>query len=263
MVEQLRAARPDLGEADIEAVAKLDFVLVQSLGIPWLLNPDGIPSGDELARAVAVIAATPRLRIKTDVGFGARSSIRARNKRPKATKCARNPAHRKRDTALWHDAERQVPTPCGRGGPALRRNVLRVSDRCGGCRRSGGRPSRPSACRCRRHRRMRGGPACAGCPARAEPNGCGRRSGRTLVCPVCAPVGVAARDRRSGRDPRPARGPYPATAAGGRAAAGPRRATAATAAIASGHRAAARLRCALAPWLAPPPRSLLPGRARA
>ena len=37
-------------------MAKLDFVLVQSLGILWLLAPGSLPSGDELARAVAVIA---------------------------------------------------------------------------------------------------------------------------------------------------------------------------------------------------------------
>ena len=40
----------------VDAVAKLDFALVQSLGILWLLAPDRLPSGDELARAVAVIA---------------------------------------------------------------------------------------------------------------------------------------------------------------------------------------------------------------
>ncbi|UUT36735.1 hypothetical protein [Microbacterium elymi] len=59
MAEQLRAARPELADADVEAVAKLDYVLVQSLGILWLMSPDAIPTGDELARAVAVIAATP------------------------------------------------------------------------------------------------------------------------------------------------------------------------------------------------------------
>nr|WP_274636778.1 TetR/AcrR family transcriptional regulator [Microbacterium bovistercoris] len=59
MAEQLRAARPELTDADVEAVAKLDYVLVQSLGILWLMSPDAIPTGDELARAVAVIAATP------------------------------------------------------------------------------------------------------------------------------------------------------------------------------------------------------------
>ncbi|GAA1804211.1 hypothetical protein GCM10009749_10480 [Agromyces neolithicus] len=56
IAEQLRVARPELTEAEVDAVAKLDFVLVQSLGILWLMNPEGLPSGDELARAVAVIA---------------------------------------------------------------------------------------------------------------------------------------------------------------------------------------------------------------
>lgn len=59
IAEQLREARPELPEADVDAVAKLQFVLVQSLGILWLLNPDGLPSGDELARAVQVIADAP------------------------------------------------------------------------------------------------------------------------------------------------------------------------------------------------------------
>ncbi|QAY59882.1 TetR/AcrR family transcriptional regulator [Microbacterium protaetiae] len=58
IVAPLRAARPGMSAADAEAVAKLDYVLVQSLGILWLLNPDVLPSGDELARAVAVIATT-------------------------------------------------------------------------------------------------------------------------------------------------------------------------------------------------------------
>lgn len=56
MAEQLRAARPDLDEDDVVAVARLQFVLVQSLGILWLMDPGMLPSGDELARAVAVIA---------------------------------------------------------------------------------------------------------------------------------------------------------------------------------------------------------------
>ena len=56
IAEQLRAARPELSEAQVDAVAKLDFALVQSLGILWLLAPGSLPSGDELARAVAVIA---------------------------------------------------------------------------------------------------------------------------------------------------------------------------------------------------------------
>ncbi|MGN6240163.1 MAG: TetR/AcrR family transcriptional regulator [Cellulosimicrobium cellulans] len=56
ILEHLRAARPELSGDDLAAVARLDFVLVQSLGILWLLSPDAVPSGDELARAVAVIA---------------------------------------------------------------------------------------------------------------------------------------------------------------------------------------------------------------
>lgn len=56
IVEVLRSARPDLSEADLGAVAKLDFVLVQSLGLMWLVSPDSLPSGEELARAVAVLA---------------------------------------------------------------------------------------------------------------------------------------------------------------------------------------------------------------
>lgn len=57
IAEHLRAARPDLSDADVAAVAQLDFVLVQSLGILWLMNPDALPTGDQLARAVAVLAA--------------------------------------------------------------------------------------------------------------------------------------------------------------------------------------------------------------
>jgi AcrR family transcriptional regulator len=56
IAELLRAARPELSDAQVDAVAKLDFVLAQGLGILWLLAPDSIPSGDELARAVAAIA---------------------------------------------------------------------------------------------------------------------------------------------------------------------------------------------------------------
>jgi AcrR family transcriptional regulator len=58
IAEQLREARPELSEAQVDAVAKLDFALVQSLGILWLLAPGSLPSGDELARAVAVISGT-------------------------------------------------------------------------------------------------------------------------------------------------------------------------------------------------------------
>ena len=56
IVEVLRSARPDLGPADLDAIAKLEFVLVQSLGLLWIISPDSLPTGDELARAVAAIA---------------------------------------------------------------------------------------------------------------------------------------------------------------------------------------------------------------
>lgn len=56
VAEQLRDAHPELGEDEVVAVAKLDFVLVQSLGIMWLMNPASLPSGEEFARAVAVLA---------------------------------------------------------------------------------------------------------------------------------------------------------------------------------------------------------------
>ncbi|MGU3646201.1 TetR family transcriptional regulator [Microbacterium sp. C23T] len=56
IVEVLRSARPDLSAADLDAIAKLEFVLVQSLGLLWIISPDSLPTGDELARAVAAIA---------------------------------------------------------------------------------------------------------------------------------------------------------------------------------------------------------------
>lgn len=57
MAENFRAARPDLSDEDLDAVAKLAFVLTQSLGIFWLLDPEHtIPSGDVLARGIAVLA---------------------------------------------------------------------------------------------------------------------------------------------------------------------------------------------------------------
>jgi AcrR family transcriptional regulator len=57
IADVLRAARPDLDEQDLMAIAKLDFLLVQSLGILSLISPHVLPTGSELARAVAVIAA--------------------------------------------------------------------------------------------------------------------------------------------------------------------------------------------------------------
>lgn len=56
IAEVLRAARPELAEDDLVAIAKLDFLLVQSLGILWLVSPDVLPTGAELARAVAALA---------------------------------------------------------------------------------------------------------------------------------------------------------------------------------------------------------------
>ena len=56
VAEQLRSAYPELGDAEVDAVAKLDFALVQSLGIMWLMNPASLPTGAELARAVTAIA---------------------------------------------------------------------------------------------------------------------------------------------------------------------------------------------------------------
>ena len=54
--EQLRATRPELDEAQADAVAKLYFTLSQSLGILWLVAPESLPTGEELARAVAALA---------------------------------------------------------------------------------------------------------------------------------------------------------------------------------------------------------------
>jgi AcrR family transcriptional regulator len=60
IVEVLRTARPDLDAADLDAMAKLEFVLVQSLGLLWIISPDTLPTGEELARAVAAIATDGR-----------------------------------------------------------------------------------------------------------------------------------------------------------------------------------------------------------
>jgi len=59
IAEHLRASRPELDDEQVEAVAKLEFTLVQSLGILWLVDPSLVPTGDELALAVAAIAAQP------------------------------------------------------------------------------------------------------------------------------------------------------------------------------------------------------------
>ena len=59
IAEHLRAARPELDDAQVEAIAKLEFALTQSLGIMWLVDPALVPTGDELALAVAAIAGAP------------------------------------------------------------------------------------------------------------------------------------------------------------------------------------------------------------
>lgn len=56
IVDVLQSARPDLSAEDLDAIAKFEFVLVQSLGLLWIISPDSLPSGDELARAVTAIA---------------------------------------------------------------------------------------------------------------------------------------------------------------------------------------------------------------
>lgn len=56
IVDVLQSARPDLSAEDLDAIAKLEFVLVQSLGLLWIISPDSLPTGDELARAVTAIA---------------------------------------------------------------------------------------------------------------------------------------------------------------------------------------------------------------
>lgn len=59
MTRLLTEARPDIDPADAEAVAKLDFALIQGLGVLWMLDPRLMPSADELARAITTIATTP------------------------------------------------------------------------------------------------------------------------------------------------------------------------------------------------------------
>ena len=60
IVEVLRNARPDLAADDLDAIAKLEFVLVQSLGLLWIISPESLPTGEELARAVTAIASDGR-----------------------------------------------------------------------------------------------------------------------------------------------------------------------------------------------------------
>ena len=60
IAEDLRAAHPQLGDAQAQALAELDFVLVQGLSLLWLVSPDGeVPSGDRLAEAIAALTALP------------------------------------------------------------------------------------------------------------------------------------------------------------------------------------------------------------
>ncbi|UOE43586.1 TetR/AcrR family transcriptional regulator [Agromyces larvae] len=60
MAENLGAAHPELPDAQIEAIAYLSFVLVQGLGLLWLIDPDAeLAYGDRFAAAVAALAGTP------------------------------------------------------------------------------------------------------------------------------------------------------------------------------------------------------------
>ena len=60
VAEDLAEAYPDLTAEQALALAKLEFVLSQGLGLLWLLSPDGrIPDGDALATAVAVLQDAP------------------------------------------------------------------------------------------------------------------------------------------------------------------------------------------------------------
>ena len=56
VAEGLVAAYPGLSPEQALALAQLEFVLSQGLGILWLLSPEGrIPDGDTLAAAVALL----------------------------------------------------------------------------------------------------------------------------------------------------------------------------------------------------------------
>ncbi|KAF0846748.1 TetR family transcriptional regulator [Nocardia caishijiensis] len=57
LAADLRAAHPDLGEAEAEAIGRLYFVLAQGLGVLWLLKPgETILDGDRLSTAVRALA---------------------------------------------------------------------------------------------------------------------------------------------------------------------------------------------------------------
>jgi len=56
IAEGVTTAYPDLSPEQALALAQLQFVLSQGLGILWLLSPEGrIPDGDTLASAVALL----------------------------------------------------------------------------------------------------------------------------------------------------------------------------------------------------------------
>lgn len=52
----LREAHPNLTEEQADAIAQLYFVLVQGLGVLWVIAPDGkLPDGNRLAEALTAI----------------------------------------------------------------------------------------------------------------------------------------------------------------------------------------------------------------
>jgi AcrR family transcriptional regulator len=58
IAEDLRVAHPHLTDDQAQALAQLDFVLVQGFALLWLLSPDGeVPSGDRLAEAITALTA--------------------------------------------------------------------------------------------------------------------------------------------------------------------------------------------------------------
>ena len=60
IAEDLRASHPQLTDDQAQALAQLDFVLVQGLALLWLVSPDGVvPSGDRLAEAITALSAPP------------------------------------------------------------------------------------------------------------------------------------------------------------------------------------------------------------
>lgn len=60
IAEDLRAAHPQLSEDQAQALAQLDFALVQGLALLWLVSPDGaVPSGDRFAEAITALTAPP------------------------------------------------------------------------------------------------------------------------------------------------------------------------------------------------------------